>query len=196
MDPNQIKQILQEHYPVSNEMAVQLAGISRYRNLSSGEALWQNGDKQELLYLLESGLLYAYFITEQGKSACKEVYWGYDLLFSFRSLIQHTPQAFNVDALETTRLIAFSKKQYLALVAAHEQWKAFHLAVVCEYYMYKEGKEEFLLLKTPEQRVKSFYQLYPELVNRIPQNIIASYLGITPISFSRIKKRVKNQSDN
>lgn len=190
LHPALIQQILAAHYPVSTSMADSLASISRFRSLAQGESLWRVGEQQETLYFLESGLLYAFFVTEQGKSTCKEVYWGHDLLFSFRSLIQHIPQVFNVDALAPSRLVAVAKKDYLNLVTHSDEWKAFHLAAICEYYMYKEGKEEFLLLNTPEQRVREFYSLYPELVKRIPQHIIASYLGITPISFSRIKKRI------
>lgn len=55
--------------------------------------------------------------------------------------------------------------------------------------MYKENKERFMLLYTPEERYLQFCNSYPNLLERLTDYQIAAYLGITPISLSRIKKR-------
>lgn len=158
--------------------------------VNEGEYLWHADTSQHYLYALHEGLLYACFETTQGKSFCKEVYWEQDLIFGFRSLLTGSNYPYYVKALEPSRLVRIHKQAYLNLVTQYADWQQFHTAVVSEYYMYKEGKEEFLLMKTPEQRVSAFFRNYPELVKRVPQHIVASYLGITPISFSRIKKRL------
>ncbi|BDX08553.1 hypothetical protein MACH26_40740 [Planctobacterium marinum] len=158
--------------------------------LKANEFLWQANQSQEYLYVLQNGLLYAYFETSEGKSFCKEVYWENDLIFGFRSLLSDNAFPFSVRSIEPSVLYRFPLQHYLSLVKKHHDWQAFHLSVVSEYYMYKEGKEEFLLLNTPEQRVALFFETYPHLLPRLPQHVIASYLGMTPISFSRIKKRL------
>ena len=53
----------------------------------------------------------------------------------------------------------------------------------------KEQKERYMLLNTPQQRYQHFCRNYPELLARLSDYQIAAYLGITPISLSRIKKR-------
>ena len=158
--------------------------------LHANQFLWQAHQRQEYLYVLKSGLLYAYFDTSEGKSFCKEAYWENDLLFGFRSLLSNLPYPFSVKSIEPSILYRFPRQHYLSLVENHSDWQAFHLSAVSEYYMYKEGKEEFLLLNTPEQRVALFFETYPHLLPRLPQHVIASYLGMTAISFSRIKKRL------
>lgn len=50
-----------------------------------------------------------------------------------------------------------------------------------------------ILIQSPEQRVAQFVEEHPSLLGRVPQHQIASYLGITPESFSRIKKRIYSQ---
>lgn len=162
----------------------------RKLSLPANHTLWRAHEQQEYLYVLQTGLLYAFFETAQGKSFCKEVYWEQDLLFGFRSLLSDVPYPYSVKTLEPSVLYQFPRKVYLQLVQRCSQWRDFHLSAVSEYYMHKEGKEEFLLLHSHEQRVALFFQTYPDLVKRVPQHIIASYLGITPISFSRIKKRL------
>lgn len=182
--------IVSEHFSASSGLLESLHCLVKIKKLNASEVLWRSDDVQDKLYFLAKGLMYAYFITREGKSVCKEVYWERDLLFCFRSLLLDVRYPFSVAALESSELYEIPKKTYLQWIESNQENRDFHLSVISEYYMYKEGKEEFLLLNTPEQRVRKFYHTYPDLVKRVPQHIIASYLGITPISFSRIKKRI------
>ena len=189
LQPN-LTDIIATHFDASDALLNSFSTLVCKRLLSAGESLWREGDKQDKLYLLNKGLLYAWFNTIEGKSFCKEVYWETDLLFCFRSLLSGEPYPFSVTALEACELYELPRTAYLQWIETSSENLRFHLAVVSEYYLYKEGKEEFLLLNTPEKRVAEFYQTYPDLVARLPQHIVASYLGITPISFSRIKRRL------
>jgi hypothetical protein len=58
---------------------------------------------------------------------------------------------------------------------------------------YKEGKERFMLLHSPEEKYSLFCETYPELLSRVTDYQIAVYLRITHISLSRIKKRIKDK---
>lgn len=180
-----------QHYAVTSSHLGLLASKAEIVELSPQQMLWHAGDPQQKIFFLESGLLYAYFETSNGKSFCKEMYWGNDLIFGFRSLLSKAPLPFYVKTIEKSHLFAVDVKDYWQAVLEDPQWQAFHHASIQEYYLYKETKEEFLLLLTPQQRVVHFYEHYPELVQRVPQHIVATYLGITPISLSRIKQRLK-----
>lgn len=158
--------------------------------LSPQEYLWQAGDNLNWVYFLSTGLLYAFLETAAGKLFCKEMYWDHDLIFGFRSLLLGTPLQFSVKAIEPSTLFAIHINDYQSAIAEDEHWRAFHHHIVQQYYLNKETKEEFLLLNTPQERTTYFYRTYPELTDRVPQHIIASYLGITPISLSRIKNRL------
>ena len=58
--------------------------------------------------------------------------------------------------------------------------------------MHKENKERFMLLYRPEQRYQIMCQQFPDLMKRLSDSHIAAYLGITPISLSRIKARIRD----
>jgi len=185
-----LERLLQIHFE-PGIAADQLLPFTRALNVAENQYLWRNNEQQKYLYILDSGLLYACYETLEGRPFCKEVYWENDLIFGFRSLLTGIKFPYFVKAIEASRLVQIDKSAYLRLVSNNPQWQAFHLSVVSKSYMYKEKKEEFLLTRTPEQRVADFYHLYPELLVRVPQHIVASYLGITAISFSRIKKRLQ-----
>jgi hypothetical protein len=73
-----------------------------------------------------------------------------------------------------------------------EQKRSIYLKLLETQLMYKENKERFMLLYTPEERYELFCQHYPHLLERLNDYQIAAYLGITSISLSRIKKRSQN----
>ncbi|PTP42124.1 Crp/Fnr family transcriptional regulator [Vibrio splendidus] len=76
------------------------------------------------------------------------------------------------------------------------EWRAsnnpLYLKLLETQLMHKENKERFMLLYTPEQRYQLFCEHYPDLEQRLNDNQIAAYLGITAISLSRIKGRINN----
>jgi hypothetical protein len=62
--------------------------------------------------------------------------------------------------------------------------------LIAEYYfIYQDSRIKNLYIRTPKQRYDSITEVFPNIHNRVPQHMIASYLGITPIHLSRLKKR-------
>ena len=163
----------------------------RQHTLVAGEELVSQGAVSDHVYWLKKGLLRAVFTNNNGKEFTKEFYWGEDPILLFRSLLTDEPLPYSIVALESSTYCAMRKQQYLSLIAEHDQWRRYHLQQVEAHLLVKERKEEFLLLQRPEQRVESFYRLYPDLIKRLPDYLVASYLGMTPISYSRIKKRLR-----
>ena len=141
-------------------------------------------------YLVKTGLLRAVFITDEGKEYSKEFYWEKDIIFGMRALLDNQPLPYSVISVEPCNLIQIPLKDYRELVSTSAAWKDYHIQQVESHLLYKEIKEELLLLNSNEQKVRRVYQLFPDLVKRVPATLIASYLGLTPVSLSRIKKRL------
>ena len=93
-------------------------------------------------------------------------------------------------------------EQFLVVVeiplAAVQIWRKqghpIYLKLLENQLIHKEHKERFMLLYSPEQRYLLFCQQFPDLLPRLTDQHIAAYLGITPISLSRIKARLKKSS--
>jgi hypothetical protein len=61
--------------------------------------------------------------------------------------------------------------------------------LIAEYYfIYQDNRIKNSYIRTPKQRYDSITEIFPNIHNRVPQHMIASYLGITPIHLSRLKK--------
>ena len=158
--------------------------------LAKGQQLFNCGDKTTHVYWLEQGLLCAYFVTLEGKEFCKEFYWQGDVIYGMRSLLGNEPLPYSVVALEPCNLLRLPVDVYRTSILQDPQWADYHREQLEQHLLIKERKEAFLLLNTPEQRVFAFHRDYGFLLHRIKDYQIASYLAMTPISYSRIKKRL------
>ncbi|PSW59817.1 Crp/Fnr family transcriptional regulator [Photobacterium kishitanii] len=156
-------------------------------DLPTRHILLHQGQTQTHCYFLLDGLCHACYLTEQGKQFSKEFYWDQDVIIGFESLINNEPSAFLLETLSASQLIMLP-------ITLFQQWRQqqhpLYQALLERQLLHKEHKERFMLMHTPEQRLQLFSDHFPELVGRITDYQLASYLGITSISLSRIKKRL------
>ncbi|MEZ9230110.1 Crp/Fnr family transcriptional regulator [Vibrio amylolyticus] len=157
--------------------------------LPTRHILVNQGAHAEGIYFVVEGICHASYLTEKGKEFSKEFYWEQDWMIGFESVIKNQPSPYLLETLTETNLI------YLPLNTLHkwrEEKHSIYLTLLEAQLMYKENKERFMLLFTPQERYELFCQRYPDLHNRLNDYQIAAYLGITAISLSRIKNRTVN----
>ncbi|WP_318470673.1 Crp/Fnr family transcriptional regulator [Photobacterium leiognathi] len=154
--------------------------------LPTRHILLNQGQQAEQFYFLLDGLCHACYLTESGKQFSKEFYWDQDALIGFEGLITQSSSPFLLETLSASQLIALP-------ITLIETWRAQGLALYINLLerqlVFKENKERFMLMYSPEERYQLFTQSFAELNFKLTDYQIASYLGITPISLSRIKKR-------
>ncbi|MCK6263106.1 Crp/Fnr family transcriptional regulator [Vibrio sp. ZSDE26] len=159
---------------------------SSLMELPTRHILVNQGAHADGIYFVLDGICHASYLTEKGKEYSKEFYWELDWMIGFESLIKDQPSPYLLETLTETTLV------YLPLSTLH-QWRSekhsIYLKLLEAQLMYKENKERFMLLFTPQERYELFCQHYPELHSRLNDYQIAAYLGITAISLSRIKNR-------
>ncbi|MCX7132576.1 Crp/Fnr family transcriptional regulator [Aeromonas sp.] len=174
---------------VMNEQeATRLLSFARPLTLSPRTCLWHAGDKPDLLVKVEQGLLRAKVVLADGREYIKEFYWEGDEFIDFHHLLSGEPARYSVEALEPCRLQLFNLRDLRQLPC----WSAWYHHLLAVQLRIKEEKELLLLTESPQARYQHFLQCFPELDARVPDHQIAAYLGITPISLSRIRKRLKD----
>ena len=105
-------------------------------------------------------------------------------------MITQTPSTLTVEALVPSTLITLSRTVSQQLFDRHHGWERVGRRIAELQFIERELREHELLCLTPLQRYEKFRRERPQLLNIIPQYLIASYLGITPVSLSRIRARV------
>ncbi|MFB2854923.1 Crp/Fnr family transcriptional regulator [Aeromonas allosaccharophila] len=169
------------------EEAARLLSFARLLTLPPRSCLWHAGDSPDLLVRVEQGLLRAKLVLADGREYTKEFYWEGDEFLDFHHLLSGEPARYSVEALEPCRLQLFQLADLRQLCC----WPVWYRHLLEVQLRIKEEKELLLLTGSPQARYQHFLQYFPALDARVPDHQIAAYLGITPISLSRIRKRLK-----
>lgn len=116
-----------------------------------------------------------------------------EFISSYRSFLKRVPGGIYIDAMSDAEIICFSYTTWQELLLDPRiNFKIEHFGrTIAEYYIccYEERVLSFLS-QTPEERYIQLLDTQPELLQLIPQHYLANYLGITPVSLSRIRKRI------
>ncbi len=161
---------------------------SEYLSVPSKAILLEEGKIAEKLYLIRKGCLRLFFYNE-GKDITFQFFFEGDFVASFDSLYKRTPSLFYLESIEPTELTAIRREDFynqinnnLSLRQLYEE------KLIDRFHAYQQL---FLsrIKNTPQQRYEELLKEYPNIIQRVSQHYIASYLGITPVSLSRIRNR-------
>jgi len=184
---NQILKFL----PISEDGLEKLLNNIIIKEIPSGTILLFEGDIATKLFLVINGCLRAFFIKENGIEITSQFFLEGQMVASFESAMTGTPSRLYIDTIEDS-IIGFIPMNYLEKAisessSARDHFNKFLISRLI-YYMNQHAS---FILDNPEKRYLKLIQENPEFVSRLPQQYIASYLGITPVSLSRIRTRIK-----
>lgn len=163
---------------------------SRYQRLEvkKGEFLLREGGHCKHTFFVESGLIRMYAIDGQGKEhivqfACEN--W----LLSDRSSVYFDESSdYFIDAIEHTVVVLLEKDFVDELIKVNPHFQRINEQLLHNHIRHLQKRIHGLMAETAEERYIEFVELYPDLTLRVPQWMIASYLGVTPESLSRVRR--------
>lgn len=161
---------------------------SEYLSVPSKAILLEEGKVAEKLYLIRKGCLRLFFYNE-GKDITFQFFFEGDFVASFDSLYKRTPSLFYLESIEPTELTVIRRENFYNLINNDLLFRQlYEEKLIDRFHAYQQL---FLsrIKNTPQQRYEELLKEYPDIIQRVPQHYIASYLGITPVSLSRIKNR-------
>lgn len=161
-----------------------------YRVYGTGNFLFYTDEISKEIYFIIDGIVHSFYLTTEGKEFIKHFALKNDVVGSFSSLVLKTPCRFSVQALEKTEVFALPLAIVNAGYQRHPAWERIDRKHAERIAVKKELRECDFLIDSPEVGYRQFLSEYPGLVDRIPQYHIASYLGITDVALSRIRKRI------
>ncbi|NHF59111.1 Crp/Fnr family transcriptional regulator [Flavobacteriaceae bacterium TP-CH-4] len=156
--------------------------------VGKGQLLLKEGDISNHLCFLEDGLL-RFYLWKDGESVTKFFTEAPYMFTSQRSFNQRQPARESIEALEDSIIWQISYEQHQELLQM-TVWKRFADKITQEVQFFTENILEELQNETAEHRYRLLLENRPELVRRVPLKHLASYLGITQQSLSRIRRNI------
>lgn len=157
-------------------------------SVPAGTLLLEEGRVADRLYLIRKGCLRLFF-RHDGKDITFQFFFEGDCVASFDSLHTRRPSLFALESIEATEATVIGRDAFYDLVGRMPASRR-----MCEEKLVERFRAYQLLFlsrirNTPRQRYEELLREHPDIVRRVPQHYIASYLGITPVSLSRIRNR-------
>lgn len=168
----------------------ELVSLAKTRKIAAGEVYIDINVTYHKVAYIKSGLIRAYHLKENGEERTLLLRWENQFIASADTIVFEKPSRFIYHALEDTVIMEldFIKAQHIIDNNPRLSAKrnTFILGILAESM---ERVESFVLL-SPEERYLKLVHDKPDIVNRVPNKYLATLLGITPVSLSRIRKRI------
>jgi CRP-like cAMP-binding protein len=167
-----------------------LRRASRLR-LPKGGRFLRAGEVPPSLGYVVRGLLRLHYIDPDGRDITKHFCEEGTLAVAYGAFIRQEPSPLFIEAIEESELLVVGKAEYDGLVSSGPGWKAFAKALSDRIVDIMVDREASFLSMRARERYLAFARERPGILERAPHYMIASYLGITPESLSRIRSSLR-----
>lgn len=186
-----INQLGEIYSPLSEECQQDLINNSKLCTFTKGEIVVREGQYSQKAHLILSGCARAYYLKD-GKDISDWFTFENQFMAPIVSFFSGKPSPHYVEFLEDSIAYEFSKNTFDSLSLKHHDFERFISKVVTETMLGLCERLYTIQFNRAEDRFKHLISIYPDITNRIPLTHIASYLGITLETLSRIRSK-KNQ---
>lgn len=150
--------------------------------------LLEEGEISKTMFVIEKGCLRTW-VNNDGKEITTQFFFEGDSVASIESFRANQPSMYSIGTIEPSVLQTISQADFFDIIE-----KSSELKITFEEHLFQRlfKSQQFLysLLKNnPQRRYEELIKHHPQIVQRVPQHYIASYLGITSVSLSRIRNR-------
>ncbi|WP_295119558.1 Crp/Fnr family transcriptional regulator [uncultured Chitinophaga sp.] len=189
-DLDVLKAAVQRFVSLTDEEWELMLPALEYRRLGKGEDWISEGQKELHVGIVLSGDMRHYY-TRDGEEKTTYFYFENHLVSSYVSAITGKPSLLTVEALTDSRLLVFTYAHLKSMYDKVPKWERFGRLLAEYLAIGLEERMAGLLTTSAEERYLELLQGNKhKIIERIPQHYIANYLGITPVSLSRIRKRL------
>jgi CRP-like cAMP-binding protein len=156
------------------------------KTVKKQETLLMEGDVCKNIYFVQSGAVKQYYLSD-GKEFIQNFFFEGNMASAFDSFFTQTTAESYLEAIEGTELMVLSFHNFQAICSAKPEFST--QLNICMSRM-NSNRVNLLLMSDGMMRYKKFLENEPQVSQRVPQYMVASYLGMTPETLSRIRKRM------
>lgn len=179
---------------VSLEVSQQLMKYVRTLDVPKGSYLLKSGEMCNETFFVEKGLLRYFSIDSEGKEHIIQFAPEGWLISDRESIFFNQPSNYFIDAVEDSRVVVFGAAFLENACKLSPEFSRQNELLLQNHIRRLQDRIRLLIGASAEVRYLDFITLYPNLLLRAPQWMIASYLGITPESLSRVRKELARKN--
>ena len=188
------KTYFQSKTNLTDEQFHSISANLQFKKVEKGAILLHQGDVCHYSFFVSKGLLRSYTIDEAGKERVIQFAPENWIVSDRSSSYFNEPSELFIDAIEESEIVFIDKNFIDAVADISVSFREQNNIALHNHIRQLQKRVNLLLGATAEQRYLDFITIYPSLTLRIPQWMIASYLGITPETLSRVRKELAKRN--
>lgn len=185
----QLKKCISNQVHIGNDALDCILSFFVPQELAKGQLFLESGKVCRQMAFIESGYLRMYDIVD-GKEITFWIGSNGKFITSLSSFIFQTSNFWNIQAVSDCKIYVINREQHFQLCSTHPKWLEFDNMLLARSFSLLERTMFAQLHTTAQQRFESLLKEEPDLFLNIPLQYIASMLGITPESLSRLRKNL------
>jgi CRP-like cAMP-binding protein len=194
MNDTNLKTFLASNLDIDEKEIFSIVENCSIKKVKKDEFLLSQNDYSKHTFFVEKGLLRQFSIDEKGKehilSFAPENWFVTDRESSYFNL----PSAYFIQALEDSQVVLIDETFIKLLSKKIPSFTDFNNKLLHNHIRHLQNRINLLLSAIAEDRYLQFIKMYPDILLRVPQTMVASYLGITPESLSRVRKELARKN--
>lgn len=156
--------------------------------LRAKRLLLNEGNVADTLYFIKKGCLRLFF-NDDGRDITFQFFFDGEMVGSFDSLYTGKPSLFSLETIEPSEVITVRKETLFGMINGNPDLRTMFEQKLAERFRVYQQLFLSRIRLNPQQRYEELMRERPDIIQRVPQHYIASYLGISPVSLSRIRGR-------
>jgi CRP-like cAMP-binding protein len=172
---------------VEGEDLAKMINCFKKKQVVKNEILLSNRDICQHVYFVDSGSVRAYFIDENGNEATRYIAFENNFITTLNSFITQTTSSEFLQVTEAGELFVIAYQDFRQLLASLSTWKDLYIKQLEIAYTTNTWRLESFIKMDAKQRYDYLFETNPKVIQRLSNKIVASYLGITQESLSRLK---------
>ena len=164
--------------------------------MKKGTYFAEAGEMNKHIALIQQGLFRCYYIKENGEEVNAFFRWEGKVIGAYECIIKSTASSQYIQALEDSVILRIDFEELEKLYDSNRNLERAGKLLLQNTLAEALQKIESFIVDNPETRYLKIMKEYPDLNQRIPNKYIASFLGITPVSLSRIRKRLQEKGSS
>ncbi|MBS1664118.1 MAG: Crp/Fnr family transcriptional regulator [Bacteroidetes bacterium] len=168
---------LNSYHPLSEDLEHHLLDILREQTFSKKELLLRNGSTSKQIFFIKSGLVRCFYMKGRQDVSCWFMKEG-DVIISVDSFFSQKPSYENIQAIEDTITYSIYYQQLQNIYRKYPEFNFIGRVLTEKYYVLSERRVYSMRRQRPKERYAYMLEHHGDLVNRVPVQYLASYLGI------------------
>ncbi|MPS63394.1 Crp/Fnr family transcriptional regulator [Chryseobacterium sp.] len=192
---NDFNELIQQHFgPLDSQELSVIQSYFKEEQLGKNEIFTNSGEICKKLSIVKCGILRVFALSEDGREITQWLSTKDFFVTDVMGFFFNQPNRWTIQAFTEVELLTISKTDYLKLCQEFPKWIQIEKQFIIKCFAMMEDRIFSHLSMTAEERYNQYFERNKELFHQVPLQYIASVLGMTPETFSRIRKRQAESS--